>query len=198
MAEGYIVRLSLRNFMTFDDVTFLPSNRLNLVIGPNGSGKSSLSCAMVLGLAGKTKILGRAPEVGQFVKRGKQKAEIEIELYKKNNNNITVRRTMTIDNKTSWHLNDKPASQKEIEDLMKSLQIQVDNLCQFLPQDRVHDFAKMNKQELLDNTQKSVGSPKLYQMFNELKNNMKLDGNHEKDVQKIKDQILRSEDQVEK
>ncbi|RZF32980.1 hypothetical protein LSTR_LSTR008693 [Laodelphax striatellus] len=197
-AEGSIVKLSLKDFMTFDDVTFLPGNKLNLVIGPNGSGKSSLSCAMVLGLAGKTKILGRAPDVGQYVKRGKEEATIEIELFKKNNNNITVRRTMTIDNKTSWHLNDRPSSQKEVEELMKSMHIQVDNLCQFLPQDRVHDFAKMNKQELLDNTQKSVGSPKLYQMFNELKNNMKLDGNHEKHIQKIKDQKLKAEDQVAK
>ena len=40
---------------------------------------------------------------------------------------------------------------------MEKLDIQVDNLCQFLPQDRVQDFAKMNKQQLLENTLKTVG-----------------------------------------
>ena len=36
------------------------------------------------------------------------------------------------------------------------LNIQVGNLCQFLPQDKVADFAKMNQQELLENTEKAV------------------------------------------
>ena len=36
------------------------------------------------------------------------------------------------------------------------LNIQIENLCQFLPQDRVADFAKMNPQELLENTEKAV------------------------------------------
>lgn len=36
---------------------------LNLIIGPNGSGKSSIVCAMVLGLGGKPKLLGRAAAV---------------------------------------------------------------------------------------------------------------------------------------
>jgi uncharacterized protein (UPF0179 family) len=37
------------------------------------------------------------------------------------------------------------------------LNIQVDNLCQFLPQDKVADFSKMNPQLLLENTEKCVG-----------------------------------------
>jgi chromosome segregation ATPase len=45
----------------------------------------------------------------------------------------------------------------QIEDLMSKLSIQVDNLCQFLPQDRVADFSKMNPQLLLENTEKCVG-----------------------------------------
>lgn len=45
----------------------------------------------------------------------------------------------------------------QIEDLVSKLNIQVDNLCQFLPQDRVADFSKMNPQLLLENTEKCVG-----------------------------------------
>ena len=36
------------------------------------------------------------------------------------------------------------------------LNIQVGNLCQFLPQEKVADFAKMTQQELLENTEKAV------------------------------------------
>lgn len=34
--------------------------------------------------------------------------------------------------------------------------VQVDNLCQFLPQDRVQEFARLNKQELLRETQIAI------------------------------------------
>ena len=39
---------------------------------------------------------------------------------------------------------------------MASLNIQVSNLCQFLPQDRVADFVKMSNTELLTNTMQAV------------------------------------------
>ena len=39
------------------------------------------------------------------------------------------------------------------------MKLQVDNLCQFLPQDKVQDFSKMNAQQLLENTEKSVCDP---------------------------------------
>lgn len=42
-------------------------------------------------------------------------------------------------------------------------------MCQFLPQDRVQDFAKMNPQELLLNTQASVCSPECSELFETLK-----------------------------
>jgi chromosome segregation ATPase len=45
----------------------------------------------------------------------------------------------------------------QIEDLVSKLNIQVDNLCQFLPQDKVADFSKMNPQQLLENTEKCIG-----------------------------------------
>ena len=38
------------------------------------------------------------------------------------------------------------------------LNIQVGNLCQFLPQERVTEFARMNPQQLLESTEKAVRS----------------------------------------
>jgi hypothetical protein len=40
------------------------------------------------------------------------------------------------------------------------LHIQVDNLCQFLPQDKVPEFAKMDAQTLLQATQLAVRGPR--------------------------------------
>jgi chromosome segregation ATPase len=39
---------------------------------------------------------------------------------------------------------------------VNDLNIQVANLCQFLPQEKVAEFARMNPQELLENTEKAV------------------------------------------
>jgi len=51
--------------------------------------------------------------------------------------------------------------------------LQVDNLCQFLPQDKVQDFSKMDAQALLENTERSVGDPKLLELHLKLKNKRK-------------------------
>lgn len=50
-------------FRTFENIECFPAPKLNLVIGPNGTGKSSLVCAIVLGLGGKPKLIGRAHTV---------------------------------------------------------------------------------------------------------------------------------------
>ena len=47
---GSIVRVQLKNFVTYDYVEFRPGPYLNMIIGPNGTGKSSIACAIALGL----------------------------------------------------------------------------------------------------------------------------------------------------
>jgi chromosome segregation ATPase len=45
----------------------------------------------------------------------------------------------------------------QVEEMVARLNIQVGNLVQFLPQEKVADFARMSQQELLENTEKAVG-----------------------------------------
>ena len=47
---GSIVRIQLKNFVTYDWVEFRPGPYLNMILGPNGTGKSSIACAICLGL----------------------------------------------------------------------------------------------------------------------------------------------------
>ena len=54
--DGSIVRITLKNFMTYDDITLRPGPRMNFVIGPNGTGKSSLVCALAVGLSASTSV----------------------------------------------------------------------------------------------------------------------------------------------
>ena len=47
---GAIIRVKLKNFVTYTAVEFFPGPNLNMVIGPNGTGKSTLVCAICIGL----------------------------------------------------------------------------------------------------------------------------------------------------
>ena len=58
---GAIVRVKLRNFVTYSAVEFFPGPNLNMVIGPNGSGKSTLVCAICLGLGWGSQVSFRTP-----------------------------------------------------------------------------------------------------------------------------------------
>ncbi|XP_068188247.1 structural maintenance of chromosomes protein 5 [Antennarius striatus] len=168
--EGSILRLTMINFLTYDFSVVQPGPHLNMIVGANGTGKSSIVCAICLGLAGKTAILGRGDKVGLYVKRGCLKGVIEIELYKKGGNLIINREIHVESNQSLWMLNGKHCNQKTVEEEVKSLRIQVNNLCQFLPQEKVGEFAKMSKIELLEATEKSVGPPEMYEDHCELKN----------------------------
>ena len=157
--KGIITYIYLENFVTYNKVAVKPGRYLNVIIGPNGTGKSTIVCAIVLGLGGKPSTIGRAVHVAEYVKAGCQEAKIEIHLKNGRNADIIITRTFNVQGKSSWCLNGRASNIKEIQELTRSLDIQVDNLCQFLPQDKVQDFSKMNAQELLENTERSVGKP---------------------------------------
>uniref|UniRef100_A0A8C2ZV97 Structural maintenance of chromosomes protein 5 n=1 Tax=Cyclopterus lumpus TaxID=8103 RepID=A0A8C2ZV97_CYCLU len=166
--EGSILRITMKNFLTYDYSVLYPGPNLNMIVGANGTGKSSIVCAICLGLAGKTAILGRGDKVvpqttGRF-------NSIQFILFKTGGNLVINREIHVENNQSLWMLNGRHCNQKSVEEEVKALHIQVNNLCQFLPQEKVGEFAKMSKIELLEATEKSVGPPEMYEYHCELKN----------------------------
>ena len=108
---------------------------------------------------------------------------IEIELAKDGKRfkkNIVIRCTIKRDgNKTIFSVNGKPQGKKAVVELCRSLSIQIDNLCQFLPQDKVVEFAAMTPVELLRSTQRAVASQEMI----DLHENLKDLGCKQKDIQ---------------
>ncbi|XP_028760559.1 structural maintenance of chromosomes protein 5 [Neltuma alba] len=159
---GSIIEIELFKFMTFDYLKCKPGPRLNLVIGPNGSGKSSLVCAIALGLGGEPQLLGRATSIGSYVKRGEESGCIKITLRgDSKDKHITVIRKITTNNKSEWLFNGKVVPKKDVMEVIQRFNIQVNNLTQFLPQDRVCEFAKLTPVQLLEETEKATGDPQL-------------------------------------
>ena len=58
---------------------------------------------------------------------------------------------------------------KQIEELIKSLNIQVDNMCNFLPQDKVVEFTRLDPIQRLKETQKAAGRDDLVEIQATLK-----------------------------
>ncbi|KAL8729130.1 MAG: hypothetical protein Q9166_004961 [cf. Caloplaca sp. 2 TL-2023] len=170
---GSIVRVKLANFVTYTAVEFLPGPSLNMVIGPNGTGKSTLVCAICLGLGWGPQHLGRAKDVSEYVKHGEQEATIEIELAadpKRHRRNPVIKCNIKRENnKSTFSVDGNPSNKKAVIELCKSFTIQIDNLCQFLPQDKVVEFAAMTPVELLRSTQRAVAPQKMLDMHDELK-----------------------------
>ncbi|KAJ5742712.1 uncharacterized protein N7511_011113 [Penicillium nucicola] len=169
---GAIVRIKVQNFVTYTSAEFFPGPKLNMVIGPNGTGKSTLVCAICLGLGWGPQQLGRAKDQGEFVKHGSREATIEIELCgpPKMGRNPIIQRTIKRDgNKSTFMINGESASNKQVLKLAQSFAIQVDNLCQFLPQDKVAEFAALSPVELLHSTQRAAAGPEMIEWHSALK-----------------------------
>lgn len=160
---GAIRRIALSNFLTYDSVEFRVGPYLNLICGPNGTGKSSIACAIALGLGGHPSLLGRASHVGSFVKRGETDGWIEIELQAPpGSSNPIIRRTITTSsNKSDWYVDGRLTTKTDVLATVSELNIDVGNLCSFLPQDKVHEFAKMTDAKRLVETEKAVGGARL-------------------------------------
>ncbi|KAJ7056762.1 P-loop containing nucleoside triphosphate hydrolase protein [Mycena amicta] len=160
---GSITRIKLHNFVTYDDVEFCPGPHLNMILGPNGTGKSSIACAICLGLNWAPSILGRSSELPAFVKIGTDSGFIEIELKSPaGEGNLIIRRNINAKSRASnFTLNGTSASGQEITNRVARLNVQVGNLCSFLPQDKVSSFAAMSPIGLLRETEIAAGDERL-------------------------------------
>lgn len=80
---------------------------------------------------------------------------VQIELFFKRGNRV-IRRNIYRDNKSSWMLDGRDATLKAVTRVMEDAKIQIDNLCQFLPQDKVGEFSRMNPVQLLKATETAI------------------------------------------
>ncbi|WVF69320.1 hypothetical protein IAT40_004096 [Kwoniella sp. CBS 6097] len=160
---GSITRIKMTNFMTYDHVEFNPGPHLNMILGPNGTGKSSIAAAIAIGLGFPPKVMGRANELKAYVKQGADEATVEVELKGKRGKRNTVvwRKFNREDEKSHWRLNGESTTRREVLERVQKSGIQANNLCSFLPQDKVAEFAKMAPVAVLKETMRAAGDPRL-------------------------------------
>ncbi|KAH8299636.1 hypothetical protein KR044_003821, partial [Drosophila immigrans] len=155
---------------SYNEITYYPKAYLNVLTGPNGTGKSTIVSAIILGLGGDPQLLDRSSSIADYIKSNKTTAIITITINgRAKKTKESFKRTISQNGESHFFVNSKELSKSKFLEIVASFNIQVSNLCQFLPQDRVQDFSKMNPQELLVNTMSSVCDDEFIQNFNDLK-----------------------------
>lgn len=153
---GYIIHVKVWNFTTYTYGEFNLSPTLNMIIGPNGTGKSTLVSAICLGLGGRIDLIKRK-NLKSMIKSGFNESTIQITLKGKEPNvNHLIERKFT-ERESKWKVNNRKSDEKSVRKLVQSFNIQLDNLCHFLPQERVAEFAGLSPEKLLLETERTIG-----------------------------------------
>lgn len=187
---GFILKVKVKNFTTYSFAEFNLSPTLNMIIGPNGTGKSTLVAAICLGLGGKIDLIKRKT-MKSMIKTGRTEGTIEITLKDSEPNlHLVIERKFT-EKASIWKINGEPTDEKVIRKTCKRLNIQLDNLCHFLPQERVAEFASLSPERLLLETERTLGSGHLLDMHEDLIAKDNLRENLISDIASIEEKLLK-------
>ncbi|CUM65469.1 uncharacterized protein PRCAT00003110001 [Priceomyces carsonii] len=164
---GFILKVKVENFTTYTFAEFNLSPSLNMIIGPNGTGKSTLVAAICIGLGGKIELIKRK-NIKSMIKTGQTRSVVEITLKNfEGEPPVTIRREFT-EKETNWSINGESTNEKSIRGLRRRFSIQLDNLCHFLPQERVAEFASLSPEKLLLETERTLMNGDLLKKHEEL------------------------------
>lgn len=157
---------------------------MNMLIGPNGTGKSTVVAAIALGLGSSPAVVGRSKNVTEFIKYNAGSATIELILKSECANDDedeksnsmppfltikrVIRRTELNDSQSDWYINGNISNQREVVACSQRLGVQISNLCQFLPQDKVSEFANMTPEQMLVATMEAAASDETNMQFAQL------------------------------
>uniref|UniRef100_A0A1I8EYI9 Structural maintenance of chromosomes protein 5 n=1 Tax=Wuchereria bancrofti TaxID=6293 RepID=A0A1I8EYI9_WUCBA len=156
--DGSITRIIFSNFLTYEYVEIFPGPNLNVIVGPNGTGKSTIMCGLCLAVGGTPRLLGRSELLADYIKHGSEKGSVEVfirdsKLGKDRALSIVLHRV----GGSNYFVDGEKVTQTKLRDIAESYNIQIDNPCTFLAQDKVKSFAEQKSFGLLANTEKAVG-----------------------------------------
>ncbi|XP_043262042.1 structural maintenance of chromosomes protein 6 [Colletes gigas] len=156
---GKIKKILVRNFMCHDAMEVILNPNVNFIVGRNGSGKSAILTALTVGLGARANITSRGTSVKSFIKKGKHSAMVEVTLLNKGpmaykpdvyGESITVLRN--IGNSSSYKIKNWKGEvistkRNELDNVLRAMNIQIDNPISILNQDISRTFLVSSKPE---------------------------------------------------
>ncbi|XP_068965461.1 structural maintenance of chromosomes protein 6 isoform X1 [Bombus flavifrons] len=156
---GKIKRILIRNFMCHDALEVTLNPNVNFIIGRNGSGKSAILTALTVGLGARANITSRGASVKNFIKKGKNSATIEVSLFNNGSmaykpdiygDSITVFRSIGTTSSykiKNWRGEVVSTKQNELANILRAMNIQIDNPISILNQDISRTFLVSSRPE---------------------------------------------------
>lgn len=137
---------------------------------PSPSSSSFTLCLCRVLSAPRSQSVGRFEKLSEYVKSTTDKSIVEVELFrgaKDGKHNLIIQRHFDKEHesRSKFFMGDsrgmRDVTKKDVQTEMQRLNIQVNNLCVYLAQFRVGEFAELDPPGLLAETEKAA-NPKLY------------------------------------
>ncbi|XP_076651994.1 structural maintenance of chromosomes 6 isoform X2 [Halictus rubicundus] len=156
---GKVGRILVRNFMCHDAMEVILNPNVNFIVGRNGSGKSAILTALTVGLGARANVTSRGASVKGFIKKGKQSATIEVTLlnqgpmaYKPDVYGESIIILRTISSSSTYKIKNCrgeviSTKRNELDNILRAMNIQIDNPISILNQDISRTFLVSSKPE---------------------------------------------------
>lgn len=157
---GSLISVTMINFMKHDNLCINLEPHVNFINGRNGSGKSSILVALTIGLGSTTRNVGRGNNFADVIKEDKHEASIIILIRngeggympEKYGETIQITRKIRRTN-TSFEIAGFPKTsakqiRQELEKILQYFNIQIDNPCSIMQQERAREFIGTSTPEM--------------------------------------------------
>ena len=120
---------------------------------------------MCIVLGEDLRLLSRGNKLEEYIRYGEKQARVKVGymfclikqiLLRGENSDIEIE-VRIHKGSADYYLNGKNIKKDKLKSLRRALKIDLSNLCQFLPQDRVSDFVNQSPQDRLFEFERSVG-----------------------------------------
>jgi chromosome segregation protein len=163
---AYITEVVLENFMSheYSRITLTPG--INLITGPNGAGKSSILLGIAVALG--QSYTERGERLADLIRRGKESARVTVVFDNRPvdgerpirqipSDTVAITRYIRRQGEYWYYVNNRFKTKAEVEQLLRSIGINPNNLLIIMHQNMIEEFAARDDAEKLKMFEEAVG-----------------------------------------
>ncbi len=163
---AYITEVVLENFMSHEYSRISLTPGINLITGPNGAGKSSILLGIAVALG--QSYTERGDRLADLIRRGKDSARVTVVFDNRPvdgerpirqipSDTVSITRYIRRQGEYWYYVNNRFKTKAEVEQLLRSIGINPNNLLIIMHQNMIEEFAARDDAEKLRMFEEAVG-----------------------------------------
>jgi chromosome segregation protein len=163
---AYITEVVLENFMSHEYSRISLTPGINLITGPNGAGKSSMLLGIAVALG--QSYTERGERLADLIRRGKESARVTVVFDNRPvdgerpirqipSDTVAITRYIRRQGEYWYYVNNRFKTKAEVEQLLKTMGINPNNLLIIMHQNMIEEFAARDDAEKLKMFEEAVG-----------------------------------------